>query len=125
MSSIGKKINSLQQKIENSKKELNEISKLEEPIPEFINTTNLLRSNEYLKKSNEKKSELLTEYEEYCQELEKLILKISQLKGNLDYLKSRFKLKRKSKIKTKRAPKKKKPKKKSKRRIRKSKKKRV
>jgi len=56
MLAIGKKVNELQKKIVLAKKELSEINILEQPLPEFINTTNMLRSNEYLQKSNEKKS---------------------------------------------------------------------
>ena len=59
------KINELQNKIIQIKTELSEINKDEKPLPEFINTTNMLRSNEYLKKANETKSKLLIAYEEY------------------------------------------------------------
>lgn len=105
MLEIGKKISELQKKIVLTKKELSEINVLEQPLPEFINTTNLLRSNEYLQKSNEKKSQLLIAYEEYTNELENLVSNISQIKGSIHNLKSRFitrkKIKKKVKSKTK------------------------
>lgn len=105
MSAIGKKISELQKKIVLTKNELSEINVLEQPLPEFINTTNLLRSNEYLQKSNEKKSQLLIAYEEYTNELENLVSNISQIKGSIHNLKSRFitrkKIKKKVKSKTK------------------------
>lgn len=109
MSEIGKKISELQQKIVLTKKELSEINVLEQPLPEFINTTNLLRSNEYLQKSNEKKSQLLIAYEEYTDELENLVSNISQIKGSIHNLKSRFKTRKKikKKVKSKTKPRKK------------------
>ncbi len=105
MSEIGKKINELQKKIVLAKNELSEINILEQPLPEFINTTNMLRSNEYLQKSNEKKSQLLIAYEEYTDELENLVSNIAQIKGRIRNLKSHFKtpkkIKKKAKSKTK------------------------
>ncbi|MGQ0791839.1 MAG: hypothetical protein ACT4NJ_06420 [Nitrosopumilaceae archaeon] len=109
MSEIGKKISELQKKIVIIKKELSEINTLEQPLPEFINTTNLLRSNEYLQKSNEKKSQLLIAYEEYTNELENLVSNIAHIKGSIHNLKSRFKTckKIKKKVRNKTAPRKK------------------
>jgi len=101
MSEIGKKISELQKKIVLTKKELSEINALEQPLPEFINTTNLLRSNEYLQKSNEKKSQLLIAYEEYTNELENLVSNIAYIKGSIHNLKSRFKIRKKIKKKIK------------------------
>jgi len=101
MSEIGKKISELQKKIVLTKKELSEINALEQPLPEFINATNLLRSNEYLQKSNEKKSQLLIAYEEYTNELENLVSNIAQIKGSIHNLKSRFKTRKKIKKKVK------------------------
>ena len=105
MSAIGKKISELQKKIVLAKKELSEINALEQPLPEFINTTNLLRSNEYLQKSNEKKSQLLIAYEEYTNELENLVSNIAQIKGSIHNLKSNFKTHKKIKKKVKSKPK--------------------
>ena len=101
MSEIGKKISELQKKIVLTKKELSEINALEQPLPEFINATNLLRSNEYLQKSNEKKSQLLIAYEEYTNELENLVSNIAYIKGSIHNLKSRFKIRKKIKKKIK------------------------
>lgn len=95
MSSIGNKINELQQKIQLLKNELSEINKNEEPLPEFIDKANLLRSNEYLQRSNDQKSKLIKSYEEYTVELEKIVSSILEIKGNLNSLKSRFQHKKK------------------------------
>jgi predicted nucleic acid-binding Zn-ribbon protein len=93
------KINELQNKIIQIKKELSEINKEEKPLPEFIDSTNILRSNEYLKKSNEEKSKLLISYEEYTNELENLVSSISKIKGDITNLKSRIKSRNKPKKK--------------------------
>ena len=95
------KINELQNKIIQIKTELSEINKDEKPLPEFIDTTNMLRSNEYLKKANETKSTLLIAYEEYTNELENLVRSISKIKGNISNLKSRIKSRKKPKKKVK------------------------
>ncbi len=95
------KINELQNKIIQIKKELSEINKEEKPLPEFIDSTNILRSNEYLKKSNETKSRLLISYEEYTNELENLVTSISKIKGDITNLKSRIKTRKKPKKKIK------------------------
>ncbi len=101
MTSNGIKINELQKKIVLAKNELSEINTLEQPLPEFINTTNMLRSNEYLQKSNEKKSQLLIAYEEYVTELENLVSNIANIKGSIHNLKSHFKTSKKIKKKIK------------------------
>ena len=93
------KINELQNKIIQIKKELSEINKEKKPLPEFIDTTNILRSNEYLKKSNEEKSKLLIAYEEYTNELENLVSSIYKIKGDITNLKSRIKSRKKPKKK--------------------------
>ncbi len=95
------KVNELQNKIIQIKKELSEINKEEKPLPEFIDSTNILRSNEYLKKSNETKSRLLISYEEYTNELENLVSSISKIKGDITNLKSRIKSRKKPKKKVK------------------------
>lgn len=114
--SISNKVRELQNKIIQIKMELSEINKDEKPLPEFINTTNMLRSNEYLRKANDTKSKLLTAYQEYTNELENLISSISKIKGNIANLKSRLHSRKKSKtrVKKKRITKRKKSKRKTK-----------
>ncbi len=96
MSGIGNKVNELQKKIQVIKDELSEINKNEEPLPEFIDKANLLRSNEYLQRANNQKSKLILSYEEYTSELEKIISSVLEIKGNLNSLKSRFKKRKKT-----------------------------
>ncbi len=99
--STSNKVSLIQNKIIQIKIELSEINKDEKPLPEFIDTTNMLRSNEYLQKSNDTKSNLLTAYEEYVNELENLVSSVSKIKGNIASLKSRIKPRKKSKKKAK------------------------
>jgi peptidoglycan hydrolase CwlO-like protein len=89
--SSSNKVSELQNKIIQIKIELSEINKGEKPLSEFIDTTNMLRSNEYLQKSNDTKSSLLIAYEEYTNELENLISSVSKIKGSITSLKSRIK----------------------------------
>ena len=95
------KVRELQNKIIQTKIELSEVNKSEKPLPEFIDTTNLLRSNEYLQKANNTKSKLLTAYEEYTNELENLISSISKIKSDITSLNSRIKSRKKTKKKIK------------------------
>lgn len=106
--STSNKVKELQNKIIRIKTELSEINKGEKPLPEFINTTNMLRSNEYLQKANDAKSKLLLAYENYTNELELLISSISKIKGDITRLNSRIKPRKKpkKKIMKKRSPRK-------------------
>ena len=99
MASNSEKIIELKKNIIQTKNELTEITTLKEPLPEFINTTNMLRTNEYLQKSNEKKSELITAYEKYVTELETLVLDIAKIKDKINKLKSNLTTNKKSKKK--------------------------
>ena len=127
---MDKKLLDIQNQIENTKKELEEIKKLEKPLPEFINSTNVLRSNEYYTKEIEKQSELLTHYETYSKGLENLVLSAINLRTKISELKIRSKSKRKiakkpvkrrkkpvkKRVKSKKRPRKSKPKPRRKRR---------
>ena len=124
MSNVAKKASELQRKIVQAKQDLDEINKLEQPMPELINTTNMLRSNEYLTKANEKQSKLLVTYEEYAKELEKLVLSTSVIKAKIKTLKRRSKPRRTSKRKSKRKKKAIRKRTKKKRRAKKAKRKR-
>lgn len=101
------KLSELQNQIEKTKKELEEIKKLEKPLPEFINTTNALRLNEYYTKEIEKQSKLISNYEKYSKELENLVLTAIDLRSKISKLKlisKKTKTKRKRKVKAKKRP---------------------
>jgi len=108
MSAIGNKVAEHQKRILVAKEALSEINKKDQPLPEFIDKANLLRSNEYLQRANDQKSKLIISYEEYSKELEQIVSSILQIKGNLKELKSKFNpRKKKTKIKRKKQSRKK------------------
>jgi len=71
--STNSRLTNLQEKIQQIQTSLSSANKLETPMPELIESTNLLRSNEFLTKINQKQNELLSTYEEYVSELKKMI----------------------------------------------------
>ena len=113
MSSAGNKINKLQKEISQVKKELSSIKLLEEPKPEFIQTTNLIRSNEYLTQEIEKQKTLLSLYDEYSKNLENLVLSASSIRLQIKKLKSRKKSGKTKRTKTRRKKSKRKTKRKT------------
>ncbi len=102
MSSGENKLRELQNRIEQTKQELEQIKQHEKPMPEFINTTNVIRSNEYLLKEIQTHAKLISVYEKYSEELEKMVLSTSVIKSKIKQLKSRINTRKKSKTKTKR-----------------------
>jgi hypothetical protein len=80
---IGEIIYSLQKKIQKIQSELDALGEPTKHVPELISSANLLRSNEYLLKSNEKKSELLQAYEQYSKYLESMISDIFEIQHDL------------------------------------------
>ena len=72
----GKSLDGLKLKINQIKRDLSQLEESNKPMPELINSTNLLRSNEILTKTNEKKTELLNAYESYFKDLESVLKKI-------------------------------------------------
>lgn len=79
---IGTVMSQMKQKIKQIKLELDEIGE-PEAIPEMIESTNLLRANEHLSKSNQKKSELLVAYDEYSKQLENLLSSVFEIQNEL------------------------------------------
>ena len=102
----GKSLDGLKLKINQIKRDLSQLEESNKPVPELINSTNLLRSNEILTKTNEKKTELLNAYESYFKDLESVLKKIQT---GLSILKTNPK----KKIRKKRTRKKKKTKRKT------------
>jgi len=95
------KLAQIKQKIEQLHQELAAINKSTQPMPELINATNILRTNEYLTHVNEKKTQIVSSYEEYVKELEAFLSSV--LERKLAFLKkTRARLQKKAKKKTKR-----------------------
>ncbi len=78
----GESIYQLRKKIQEIQADLNQLGTISE-IPELITSANLLRSNEYLTKTNEKKSELLSAYEQYSVALEQFLSTVFDIQNDL------------------------------------------
>jgi len=94
-----KALNAIKQKIDKKQRELEELEKSNKPIPELINSANLVRQNEILKKINDTKTELVAAYESYNGKLENIL-------GNI--IKIQTQIKNSLKTKSRRTPRKKK-----------------
>ncbi len=95
------KLAQIKQKIERLHQELATINQSTQPMPELINATNILRTNEYLTHVNEKKTQIVSSYEEYVKELEAFLSSV--LERKLAFLKkTRARLQKKAKKKPKR-----------------------
>ena len=73
----------LRKKIQQIQADLNQLGTPASEIPELITSANLLRSNEYLSKANEKKTELLSVYKQYSVALEELITSVFDIQNDL------------------------------------------
>jgi len=78
----GESIYQLRKKIQEIQTDLNQLGTISE-IPELITSANLLRSNEYLSKTNEKKTELLSTYEQYSVTLEQFLSTVFDIQNDL------------------------------------------
>jgi len=79
----GELIYDLRKKIQQIQADLNQLGEPVSEIPELISSANLLRSNEYLSKANEKKTELLSAYAQYSSILEKLLSTVFDIQNDL------------------------------------------
>jgi hypothetical protein len=76
MPGLGNNLNELKLRIQKSQEDLVHLGIPEPTLPEMINTTNILRVNEYLTKSDKNKTNLISAYEEYTKQLETSLLSI-------------------------------------------------
>jgi len=79
----GKIIYSLRKKIQSIKFELDQLDNPPSKIPELIESANFLHLNEYLSKTNDKKTELLYVYEQYSAALEELLESVFDIQNEL------------------------------------------
>ena len=63
----------LRKKIQQAQFDLKQLGEPISDLPELVSSANLLRSNEYLTKANDKKSELISAYEQHSIALEELL----------------------------------------------------
>lgn len=73
----------LRKQIQKITSELNNLEKTSKNIPELIQSTNLLRSNDHLVEINLKRSELTSAYKQYCNELEQLLTTVFDIQKDL------------------------------------------
>ena len=78
----GRAIHEIRGRILQLRKELDLLGPPDE-LPEMIASANLLRQNEYLSKSGEKKAELLEAYEQYSAALEGMLESLLEIQGDL------------------------------------------
>ena len=99
MKDLGTKntLNELKQKIDTTIRKLAILEESNKPIPELINSTNLLRSNEFLTKTNIIKTDLISSYELYSNELRNIITDIRKIRTEINSLKSKPKHKSRKK----------------------------
>lgn len=88
MSGLGNNLSDLRRRIQKAQEELAQIGAPEPPHPELINTANLLRANEYLTKTDEKKTELLSAYEGYAKQLEQAVTSLLSIQTDLKAVKA-------------------------------------
>ena len=78
-----KVISNLRKKIQKIQSDLDQLGPPVSEMPELITSANLLRSNEYLSKTNEKKTELLNAYVIYSESLEELLSSVFDIQNDL------------------------------------------
>lgn len=80
---MGNVIYDLRKKIQQAQADLAQLGEPVSDIPELVETTNLVRSNEYLKKINLKQNELISAYEKYSESLEDLLSTVFEIQNDL------------------------------------------
>jgi len=80
---VGGIIYELRNQILKKTSELKNLDNSSFDIPEIIKSANLLRSNEHLVEVNLKRTELVSIYKDYSQELEKILATVFDIQGDL------------------------------------------
>jgi hypothetical protein len=83
MSGLGNNLNELKARIQQIQNEISQLGSPEPVMPEMINTTNALRLNEYLRKSDEKKTALNAAYGDYTRQLEQVVSSLLSIQVDL------------------------------------------
>ena len=83
----------LKKQIDQIESELNAFVDLPESLPELVTSANLLRLNEFLMKSDNKKTELISAYSKYSKTMEVLLLSVFEIQNEFkDILKQQSSL---------------------------------
>lgn len=83
MLGLGNNLNELKMRIQQIQDEISELGSPEPIMPEMINATNALRLNEYLAKSDKKKTTLNAAYDEYTRQLEQIVSSLLSIQVDL------------------------------------------
>ncbi len=90
---VGQVIYELRKQIQKLTSELKKLDNSTPDMPELIESANLLRSNKHLAEVNSKGSELISTYEQYSKELEKMLATVFDIQRDLkEILKSQSSL---------------------------------
>lgn len=83
MLGLGNNLNELRMRIRQIQDEISNLGSPDPVLPEMINATNTLRLNEYLIKSDEKKTALNAAYADYTEQLEQIISSLLSIQVDL------------------------------------------
>lgn len=83
MTGLGNNLNDLKMRIQQIQDELSQIGSPEPVMPEMINATNAIRLNEYLTKTDEKKTALNAAYGDYTRQLEQIVSTLLSIQVDL------------------------------------------
>ena len=83
MPGLGNNLNELKARIQQIQDEISQLGSPEPVMPEMINTTNAVRLNEYLRKSDEKKTALNAAYDDYARQLEQIVSSLLSIQVDL------------------------------------------
>lgn len=83
MDGLGNNLSELKNRIRQIHDDLSNLGSPEPVMPEMMNSTNALRLNEYLTKSDEKKTSLIAAYGEYVGQLEQVVSALLSIQADL------------------------------------------
>ncbi|TBR22162.1 MAG: hypothetical protein EPO63_07760 [Candidatus Nitrosotenuis sp.] len=76
-------MNELKMRIRQIQDEISQLGSPEPVMPEMINATNAIRLNEYLTKTDEKKTALNAAYDDYTRQLEQIVSTLLSIQVDL------------------------------------------
>ena len=83
MLGLGSNLDELKSRIQKAQEQIAQLGSPEPLLPEMITATNALRINEYLTKSDEHKTRLISAYDEYTRKLEEIIASLLDIQSDL------------------------------------------
>lgn len=83
MLGLGNNLSELKIRIQKAHADLDSLGEPSQPLTEMIGSTNTLRLNEYLSKTDAKKTELISDYVLYTKQLEQIIASLFSIQSEL------------------------------------------